>query len=95
MIDVTVTEEAAGDARARANVARLAAAQALTLVQASQRAGLVAYVDVLAADVQYHQALIGYLQAVGQRHQDSVALFAAFGGGWWNNPDHPTQAAAR
>jgi len=24
------------------------------------------------------------LQAVAQRHQDTVALFVALGGGWWN-----------
>jgi len=45
---------------------------------------MVAYVDVLAADVQYRQATILYLQAVAQREQDTVALFAALGGGWWN-----------
>jgi len=26
---------------------------------------------------------VGYLQAVAQRHQDTVALFVAVGGGWW------------
>jgi outer membrane protein TolC len=41
-------------------------------------------VDVWAADVQFHEATIGYLQAVAQRHQDTVALFVALGGGWWN-----------
>jgi NodT family efflux transporter outer membrane factor (OMF) lipoprotein len=63
---------------------RQAAAEALGLLQANYRAGLVAYPDVLAADVQVHEATLGYLQAVAQRHQDTVALFAALGGGWWN-----------
>jgi outer membrane protein TolC len=40
----------------------------------------------LTADVQFHQATIGYLQAVALRHQDTVALFVALGGGWWNEP---------
>ena len=64
--------------------AQRAAGEALNLLQVNYRAGLVAFPDVLAADVQFHQATIGYLQAVAQRHQDTVALFVALGGGWWN-----------
>jgi NodT family efflux transporter outer membrane factor (OMF) lipoprotein len=67
--------------------AKLAAGEALSLLQANYRAGLVAYPDVLVADVQAHEATIAYLQAVAQRHQDTVALFAALGGGWWNGND--------
>ena len=63
-----------------------AAGQALELLQVSYRAGLVAYPEVLTADVQFHQATIAWLQAVAQRHQDTVALFVALGGGWWNEP---------
>jgi NodT family efflux transporter outer membrane factor (OMF) lipoprotein len=64
--------------------AKRAAGEALNLLQANYRAGLVAYLDVLTADVQFHAATIGYLQAIAQRHQDTVALFVALGGGWWN-----------
>ncbi len=64
--------------------ARHAAGEALNLLQVNYRAGLVAFPDVLTADVQFHQATLGYLQAVAQRHQDTVALFVALGGGWWN-----------
>lgn len=60
------------------------AGEALNLLQANYRAGLVAYLDVLTADVQFHEATIAYLQAVAQRLQDTVALFVALGGGWWN-----------
>ena len=66
--------------------ARGAASGTLNLLQANYHAGLVAYLDVLTADVQYHQATIAYLGASGQRHQDTVALFAAMGGGWWKAP---------
>ena len=69
--------------------AERATAQALTLLQANYRAGLVAYADVLNADLQYQQASIGALQAQAQRRQDTVALFAAVGGGWWNRQDVP------
>jgi NodT family efflux transporter outer membrane factor (OMF) lipoprotein len=64
--------------------AKRAASEALNLLQANYHAGLVAYPDVLTADVQFHEATIAYLQAVALRHQDTVALFVALGGGWWN-----------
>jgi NodT family efflux transporter outer membrane factor (OMF) lipoprotein len=68
--------------------AKRTAGEALNLLQVNYRAGLVAYPDVLTADVQYHQATIAWLQTVAQRQQDTVALFAALGVGWWNEP-HP------
>jgi NodT family efflux transporter outer membrane factor (OMF) lipoprotein len=74
--------------QAQAN-AQYTAGEALQLVQVNYRAGLVAYLDVWAADVQFHQASIGYLQALAQRYQDTVALFVALGGGWWNAPRPP------
>ena len=55
--------------------------ESLALVQTSYRAGLVPFVSVLAADIQFHQATLGYIDAVTLRHQDSVALFTALGGG--------------
>ena len=64
---------------------RRSAAGTLGLLQANVRAGLAANLDALGADIQLHQATLGYLQAVAQRHQDTVALFAALGGGWWND----------
>lgn len=60
------------------------AQEALRLVQANYEAGLVNYLQVVIANDQYHQAKIGYLQALAQRFQDTVALFVALGGGWWN-----------
>jgi NodT family efflux transporter outer membrane factor (OMF) lipoprotein len=68
------------------------AEQALQLVQANYAAGLVTYLVVLNADTQYHQAKIGDLQATAVRYQDTVALFAALGGGWWSRAD--TRATA-
>ena len=59
------------------------AAQALNLVQANYAAGLVNYIDVLTADMQYRQSNIAYVQALAQRYQDTVALYVALGGGWW------------
>jgi len=56
----------------------------------------VTYLDVLNADAQYAQAQLNDIQAVAVRHQDTVALFAALGGGWWNSAAGapPADAAA-
>src|SRR5208337_4924366 len=59
-------------------------AEALHLIQANYQAGTVNYLQVLIADYQYQQAKLGYIQAMGQRLQDTAALFVALGGGWWN-----------
>ena len=67
--------------------AQVAAQEALRLLQANYRSGLVTYLELLVADVQLHQVNIAYLQALAQRHQDTVALFVALGGGWWNRAD--------
>jgi NodT family efflux transporter outer membrane factor (OMF) lipoprotein len=60
------------------------AEQALHLIQANYQAGLATYLEVLVADAQYHQAKIADIQAIAVRYQDTVVLFAALGGGWWN-----------
>jgi NodT family efflux transporter outer membrane factor (OMF) lipoprotein len=64
-----------------------AAQDALHLVQTNYEAGTANYLQVLIADGQYQQARLGYLQARAQRLQDTVALFVALGGGWWNTED--------
>jgi NodT family efflux transporter outer membrane factor (OMF) lipoprotein len=61
-----------------------ASAEALQLIQANYQAGTVNYLQVLSADYQYQQAQLAYIQAMGQRFQDTAALFVALGGGWWN-----------
>ena len=73
--------------------ALVTAEQALHLVQANYQAGLATYLDVLNADAQYHQAKIAELQAIALRYQDTVALFAALGGGWWNAVREDVSAA--
>ena len=62
------------------------AQEALRLLQVNYQSGLIAYLDVLIADVQVQVTTFAYLQAVAQRNQDTVALFVALGGGWWNAP---------
>jgi NodT family efflux transporter outer membrane factor (OMF) lipoprotein len=60
--------------------------EALKIAGVNYRAGLISYLDVLFADIQLHQANIAFLQALAQRHQNTVALFVALGGGWWSAP---------
>ena len=57
------------------------AADALRLIKDAYLAGTVGYLQILVADGQYHQARIAWLQATAQRLQDTVALYAALGGG--------------
>jgi outer membrane protein TolC len=69
----------------RAAADGLAAARAaFGLTQANYQAGLADYLAVLIATSQYQSAQLSYTGAVAQRLQDSVALFVALGGGWWN-----------
>lgn len=73
---------------------RNTAKESLVLLQANYQAGLVAYPDDLAAEVQLHLATINYLQTLAQRQQDTVALFVALGGGWWNGKDRANDGGA-
>jgi len=70
------------------------AEEALKLIQANYQGGIASYLEVLIANGQYHQAKISYIEAQAQRFQDTVALFVALGGGWWNAeeklPDNDT-----
>jgi NodT family efflux transporter outer membrane factor (OMF) lipoprotein len=63
------------------------AEKAMALTHANYQAGIATYLQVLVVDVQYLQARIGYVQAVAQRLQDTVALYVALGGGWQSAPE--------
>ncbi len=64
--------------------AERAAHQSLILTQNQFRLGGVSYLTLLTAQQQYQQAHINRVQAEGTRYSDTVALFQALGGGWWN-----------
>jgi NodT family efflux transporter outer membrane factor (OMF) lipoprotein len=65
------------------------AKDALHLMQTNYAAGLATYLEVLLADTQYHQAMINDVQAIAVRYQDTVALYVALGGGWWEEAGGP------
>lgn len=72
-------DAAALEAQSRAMAA---ARDALRLVTIEYETGAAGYLQVLAADQQYRQARLAWVQASAQRLQDTVALYAALGGGW-------------
>ena len=49
--------------------------------------GYVSYLSLLSAETAYQQALITRVQAQATRYGDTVALFQALGGGWWNRKE--------
>jgi NodT family efflux transporter outer membrane factor (OMF) lipoprotein len=57
----------------------------LTLRQ--MQAGYVTYLTLLSAETAYQQTLLTRVQAQATRYGDTVALFQALGGGWWNRKE--------
>lgn len=74
-----------------------AARASLELIQRQYEAGAVNYVTLLTAQQQYQQSRIGSVRASAGRFADTVALFQALGGGWWNRKqaDEGTVGAIR
>jgi NodT family efflux transporter outer membrane factor (OMF) lipoprotein len=61
-----------------------AAKVAYDLTRRQMETGYVNYLILLSAETAYQQALLNRVQAQATRYGDSVALFQALGGGWWN-----------
>jgi NodT family efflux transporter outer membrane factor (OMF) lipoprotein len=66
--------------------AERAARRSLDVVDTQRNAGAIGVVPVLTAEQAYRQAVMTRIQAEAARLTDSVALFQALGGGWWNDP---------
>jgi NodT family efflux transporter outer membrane factor (OMF) lipoprotein len=62
--------------------------RARVLQRISYEAGKSDLLQLLDAERLYQQARLGYARAEAQRFQDTVQLFVAMGGGWWQ-PDAP------
>jgi NodT family efflux transporter outer membrane factor (OMF) lipoprotein len=67
--------------------AERAAAKSLEYVQRGRQLGAVSYLAVLSAQQAYQQAVLNLVLARASRYEDTVALFQALGGGWWNRTD--------
>ena len=72
------------DASARAE---RAAARSFDIAQKQYAVGDLSMLALLNAQVTYRQAQLGLIQARAARYADTVALFQALGGGWWNRHD--------
>jgi NodT family efflux transporter outer membrane factor (OMF) lipoprotein len=79
----------------RAVDAERAAERSLTITRQRMELGDINYLGLLNAQQTYQQALINLVQAKASRYADTVALFQALGGGWWNRSDvAPEQASS-
>ncbi len=68
----------------KAILAEAAAKKSLDLTRVQLTEGQVSFPQLLAAQTTYLQAELVTIQATQNRYSDSVALFQALGGGWWN-----------
>lgn len=57
------------------------------LTRRQMEVGYVNYLTLLNAEAAYSQALLNRVQAQATRFGDTVALFQALGGGWWNREE--------
>jgi NodT family efflux transporter outer membrane factor (OMF) lipoprotein len=74
------------DALAADVAAEDAAKVTYDLTRRQMDVGYVNYLTLLSAETAYQQALLNRVQAQATRYGDSLALFQALGGGWWNRP---------
>jgi NodT family efflux transporter outer membrane factor (OMF) lipoprotein len=68
-------------------VAERAASDSLDLTRQQYDSGAIDYVTLLTAQQTYHNAVVTRVRAQAARYSDTVALFQALGGGWWNRAD--------
>jgi NodT family efflux transporter outer membrane factor (OMF) lipoprotein len=79
-----------------ANVrAESAARVTYDLTQRQMNVGYVNYLTLLNAETTYQQAMILRVQAQATRYGDTVAMFQALGGGWWNRTSVQHEFAAQ
>jgi NodT family efflux transporter outer membrane factor (OMF) lipoprotein len=74
------------DAQALAGAveAENASKTAYDLTRRQMEVGYVNYLALLSAETAYQQALLARVEAQATRYGDTIALFQALGGGWWN-----------
>ncbi|MFI4954325.1 MAG: efflux transporter outer membrane subunit, partial [Gammaproteobacteria bacterium] len=64
--------------------AEKAAKTTLDMVSKQYYLGGVSYLNLLYAQMQYHQAYMARIISEATRYADTAALFQSMGGGWWN-----------
>jgi len=73
--------------------AERSAARSIELVRAQVERGQVSIPSLLVAQQAYLQTSLALVQAEALRLADTVALFQALGGGWWNRRAEPAKGA--
>jgi NodT family efflux transporter outer membrane factor (OMF) lipoprotein len=71
----------------KAVASEAASAKSLEITRKRLALGDINYLGVLNAQQTYQQAILSLVQAKAARYADTVALFQALGGGWWNRND--------
>jgi NodT family efflux transporter outer membrane factor (OMF) lipoprotein len=71
----------------KAVASEAASGRSLEIVRKRLELGDVNYLALLNAQQTYQQAVLSLAQAKAARYADTVALFQALGGGWWNRSD--------
>jgi NodT family efflux transporter outer membrane factor (OMF) lipoprotein len=87
MADSMHAVQSDADALVASSRAERAAARSLSISQRQYAVGDISMVALLSAQVTYRQAELTLIQARAARYADTVALFQAVGGGWWNRQD--------
>ena len=75
------------EALAAAVEAESASKVAYDLTRRQMEVGYVSTLALLSAETTYNQALLTRVQAQATRYGDTIALFQALGGGWWNRKE--------
>jgi NodT family efflux transporter outer membrane factor (OMF) lipoprotein len=79
--------QADANAVAAATAAERSAARAIDLIRHQVEQGEISVPILLNAQQAYLQTSLARVQAEAARLADTVALFLALGGGWWNRPE--------
>jgi hypothetical protein len=82
-----LTAQADAVALQKAVASEQATSKSLDITRKRMQLGDINYLALLNAQQSYQQALISLVQAKAARYADTVALFQALGGGWWNRSD--------
>jgi NodT family efflux transporter outer membrane factor (OMF) lipoprotein len=72
------------EALSAAKASERAALESFKIAEQQAQLGAISTAQVLNAEQTYRQALAALAQAQAARFSDTVALFQALGGGWWN-----------
>ncbi len=79
--------------------AEMASKKTLTITEKQFKLGSVSYISLLNAQQQYQKSTVNRIQAQAARLTDTVALYQALGGGWWNHefyrPNQPVTISYR